>query len=69
MKIIEASNYVPVDALKTIRERRGISQKQLSRRTGIYYTRICTYERGVVQVRPATAKKLAKALKCRVSSL
>jgi DNA-binding XRE family transcriptional regulator len=69
MKIIEARSYVPVDALKSVRERRGISRTQLSRMSGIDPSRINEYERGRVRVRPPTAKKLAKALKCRISTL
>jgi ribosome-binding protein aMBF1 (putative translation factor) len=69
MKTVEARNYVPIDALKTVRERSGISRVQLSILTGIDQSRISAYERGLVRVRPPTAKKLAKALKCRISNL
>lgn len=69
MKMIEGRNYPPVDALKAVRERRKISRAQLSQMSGITQSRITEYERGIVRVRPPTAKKLAKALKCRVSTL
>jgi ribosome-binding protein aMBF1 (putative translation factor) len=69
MKIIEARNYVPIDALKAVREQRALSRAQLSQMSGIDHRRIGAYERGLVRVRPPTAKKLAKALKCRISSL
>jgi ribosome-binding protein aMBF1 (putative translation factor) len=69
MQIIEARNYVTVDALKAVRERRGLSLADLSLKTGIDRRRINEYERGFVRVRPPTAKKLAEALKCRVATL
>jgi ribosome-binding protein aMBF1 (putative translation factor) len=69
MKIVEARNYVAVDALKAVRERRGISLMQLSEKSGIDQGRINAYERGRVRVRPPTAKKLSEALRCRISTL
>jgi ribosome-binding protein aMBF1 (putative translation factor) len=69
MKILEANSYVPIDALKAVRERRKISLAQLSQISGIDKGRIRDYERGSVRARPPTAKKLAKALRCRISTL
>ncbi len=69
MKIIEARHFVPIGALKAVRERREISRAQLSKMTGIDQGRISAYERGLVRVRPPTAKKLAEALRCRLSTL
>jgi DNA-binding Xre family transcriptional regulator len=70
MPSVATTNYVSITALKSLRKSRGVSQTQLSKLSGINARSISTYECGrCSRVRPSTAKKLAKALKCRVGTL
>ena len=57
------------EALKAIRERDGQTQVDLAAGSGIAQSQISRIEREPVDVRPATAKALADALKVPVSAL
>lgn len=50
----------------------GLTQKQLAEISGVPKTRICEYEKGkypIENMTIATAKKLSKALKCKIDDL
>jgi len=49
-------------ALRTIRERRGLSQEDLAEKAGITRTAVANLERGTSRARPSTAHRLAEAL-------
>jgi transcriptional regulator with XRE-family HTH domain len=51
-----------VKALKEIRRRRGMSQQELSRATGVAQNTISEIERGHREPQAATLRKLSKAL-------
>lgn len=51
-------------ALRAYRNREGLTQKQLSKLTGIPQHNISEMERGKRTMRKELAKKLAKALNC-----
>lgn len=58
--------------LKEIRIKRGISQKELSEKTGISLKAISSYEQGSRDLRKASFEnivKIAKALECNVFDL
>jgi transcriptional regulator with XRE-family HTH domain len=55
--------------LKTIRERKGLSQKALADRAGMSYTFLCNVESGKADPSLSTLKRLAKALGITVSEL
>ncbi|MDR1533661.1 MAG: helix-turn-helix domain-containing protein [Planctomycetota bacterium] len=57
------------DVLREYREKLGVSQSELSRRTGIPQARISHYERSDYRMSPAIAKVLAKALKTNPEAL
>lgn len=56
-------------ALRTIRELAGLSQAELSRRTGISQGHISQLEAGQKQPRPATVQRIAAALGVPLASL
>ena len=51
-----------MNALREIREKRKLSQKQLSAATGIVQSAISDYERGKKLMREDTIRRFAKAL-------
>ena len=55
--------------LKDWRERRGLSQKALSDKSGVARDGISHYENGSREAHPSTAKKLADALEVEVKDL
>lgn len=58
-------------ALTAIRERSGLSQNELARRSGVDQSHISALERGEANpdVRPATATALARGLKVALDAL
>jgi transcriptional regulator with XRE-family HTH domain len=54
-----------LDGLRSTRESRGLSQLELSYRSGVAQSQISKLERGLVFARRATIRKLAAALECR----
>lgn len=61
-------NVNPV-AFKTIRELAGLSQAELSRRTGISQGHISQIEAGQKRPRPQTVRKFAQAMGVPIASL
>ena len=55
--------------LEKIRTSKGISQRKLETLSGIHQQTISRYEQGVPLTKIETAKKLAKALGCKVSDI
>ncbi len=55
--------------LRAWREKRGMSQEALSEKADVSRDSISSYERGVREAHPGTAKKLARALGVDVKSL
>jgi len=56
-------------AFRTIRELAGLSQAELSRRTGISQGHISQIESGQKHPRPATVRRMAEALGVPLASL
>lgn len=62
----------PRNRLFHLRRKSGLSQKQLSELTGITYSRISDYERGITKIGNMTisnARKIAAALNCAIEDL
>ena len=55
--------------LRDLREKRGMSQQDLSERSGVSRDGISHYENGTREARPSTARKLAEALEVEVQDL
>jgi transcriptional regulator with XRE-family HTH domain len=55
--------------VKTLRARRGLSQSQVSKLSGIHHTEISRIERGLRDPRMSTLIRLARALKTAPSRL
>jgi transcriptional regulator with XRE-family HTH domain len=55
--------------LRAIRDRNGLTQKQLSEKSGISQPNISDVENGRVVPTVVTAAKLAKALNCTIDDL
>lgn len=58
--------------MKLIRENRGMTQKELSERTGVSIRNIQAYEQGAIKtenIALGTAVKIAKALGCMAEDL
>jgi DNA-binding Xre family transcriptional regulator len=62
-------HYAVANQLLKLRLDRGVSQIELSRRTGIAQAEISKIERGVTAPRTGTLDKLARALDARVALL
>jgi len=60
---------VKLSRLRDLREKRGMSQQDLSERSGVSRDGISHYENGTREARPSTARKLAEALKVEVQNL
>lgn len=62
--IIERNIFVSVVSknIKKVREKKNITQEQLSQSTGLHITLISKYERGVVDPTAESIYKIAKAL-------
>ena len=58
-----------MQTIKQIRLEKGISQRQLAQDAGVCQSLLCAVETGRLQLWPAIAKKLAKALGRKVSDL
>lgn len=58
-----------ITKLKAIRRERGLSQRELAKRTGINYVTISKYETGRVAPGLANVEKIARALGCLVNDL
>lgn len=57
------------ERLREIREKRGLTQKEVAAVTGIPHTHISSIERGMLMPTLLTILRLAAALECRVSAL
>ena len=55
--------------LKTLRERRGMTQEQLAEKSGVSRTYLARLETGRQDPTLSTLEKLAKALKVKVAKL
>src|SRR5215208_7789754 len=55
--------------LRDLREKRGMSQQDLSERSGVSRDGISHYENGTREARPSTARKLAATLEVEVQDL
>lgn len=55
--------------LRDLREKRGMSQQELSERSGVSRDGISHYENGTREARPSTARKLAETLEVEVQDL
>jgi transcriptional regulator with XRE-family HTH domain len=60
---------VQLSRLRDLREKRGMSQQDLSERSGVSRDGISHYENGTREARPSTARKLAEALEVEVQDL
>ncbi len=58
-----------MEALKELRRRKGWSQKDLARRSGVGQDTISGIESGRHEARPSTLRKLAEALGVEVTDL
>ena len=57
------------EAVREIRERRGLSQEEFSAKAGIHRTYVSSIERGKVQISSAIAQKVANALEVPLSRI
>ena len=57
------------ERLREIREKRGLTQKQVAAATGIPHTHVSSIERGMLMPTLLTILRLAAALECKVSAL
>lgn len=55
--------------LRTIREKKGITQKDLATKLGMSQAYLCNLEKGKANVSLHTLRRLAKALKVRVADI
>lgn len=62
-------HYAVANQLLQLRLDRGLSQAELSRRTGIAQAEISKIERGVIEPRTGTLSKLARGLDAQVALL
>lgn len=62
-------HYGVANQLLQLRQDRGFSQAELSRRTGIAQAEISKIERGLIEPRSGTLAKLARGLDARVALL
>ena len=62
-------HYAVANQLLQLRHDRGLSQAELSRRTGIAQGEISKIERGVIEPRTGTLSKLARGLDAHVALL
>ena len=60
-------HYALANEFLRLRKDRGLSQAELSRRTGIAQAEISKIERGVIDPRSGTVAKLARGLDARVA--
>jgi transcriptional regulator with XRE-family HTH domain len=60
---------VQLSRLRDLREKRGMSQQDLSERSVVSRDGISHYENGTREARPSTARKLAEALEVEVQNL
>ena len=57
------------ERLREIREKRGLTQKEVAAATGIPHTHVSSIERGMLMPTLLTILRLAAALDCKVSAL
>lgn len=55
--------------LKTLREKRLLTQRELAKLVGVHHTYICHLERGRRQPSFAVAKRIAQALRCAIDDV
>ena len=58
--------------IKEIRERKGMTRKELSEKSGIHYKKITDYENNYIKIENVTIgnlERIAKALECTIDNL
>jgi DNA-binding Xre family transcriptional regulator len=60
--VLEAK--MQMSKLKRVRLLQGMTQVDLTKKTGIYYTTISRIENGVVKPTPVQMERICKALRC-----
>jgi len=61
--------FASMKNLEKLRKQRGITQIQLARKLRMEQSNVSKWENGMTLARPATIKKVANILKCRVEDL
>lgn len=56
-------------SIKKMRQKRGLTQKQLADRLGVKQSNISRWESGAFKPNAATLKKMAAVLNCRIDDL